>query len=360
MISSPNFNFNNSGIDMKKNHDKTLMELEAREAPTVVKQQLQLNKEIVHQLAQKVPLDSINLIVTCARGSSDHAAAYAKYLFELMLGIPVVSIGPSIGSIYKRPMNLKNSLFITISQSGKSPDLVSCSEWAKSQGAFVVGLINEQDSPMAEIADLVLPLHAGSEKSVAATKSYIASLSAIAHIASTYSDDLTFTENLYLLPEKLEKSCQLDWSEATTPLAATDDLMVVGRGVGFGIALEAALKFKETSSIHAEAFSSAELMHGPLALIRKRYPILAFSQDDETGKGVDEIVAALKDKGARVYIAQTGKSEKGRLPVVEKIHPFLAPVTFIQRFYLMVNEIALARGFDPDNPEHLKKVTETK
>ncbi len=345
---------------MKNTHRKTLMELEAREAGYVVKQQLQLNKEVVHQLSKKIPLDSINLIVTCARGSSDHAAAYAKYLFELMLGIPVVSIGPSIGSIYKRPMNLKNSLFITISQSGKSPDLVSCSEWAKSQGAFVVGLINEEKSPMHDVADLVFPLHAGQEKSVAATKSYIASLSAIANIASSYSDDLKFTENLYKLPDQLEQACKLDWSEATTPLAATDDLMVVGRGVGFGIALEAALKFKETSSIHAEAFSSAELMHGPLALVRKRYPILAFSQDDETGKGVDEIVSALRKKGARVYLAQTGKQESGRLPVVENTHPFLAPITFIQRFYLMVNEIALARGFDPDNPEHLKKVTETK
>lgn len=345
---------------MKTNLDKTLMEIEARQAPPAVKQQLQLNKALVQQLAQKVPLDSINLIVTCARGSSDHAAAYAKYLFELMLGIPVVSIGPSVGSIYKRPMKLKNSLFITISQSGKSPDLVSCSEWAKSQGAFVIGLINQPDSPMHKVADVVLPLHAGSEKSVAATKSYISSLSAIAHIVSTYSDDLKFTEHLYQIPDKLTLACQLDWSEAITPLAATDDLMVVGRGVGFGIALEAALKFKETSSIHAEAFSSAELMHGPLALVRKRYPILAFSQDDETGKGLDEIVVGLKEKGARVYIAQTGKPEKGRLPVVENVHPFLAPITFIQRFYLMVNEISLARGFNPDKPEHLKKVTETK
>lgn len=339
---------------------QTLMEQEAREAHMVVQKQLSTNKSLVELISQAVPLDTVNMVLTCARGSSDHAAAYTKYLFEIMLGVPVLSLGPSIGSIYKRPMNLKNSLFLVISQSGKSPDLVACAEWAKDNGAYVVALVNEPESPLHDIAEIVLPLHAGKEKSVAATKSYITSLTAVAHLVATYSSDSDFSDSLKTLPSKLKEACKLDWSQATTQLASSDDLLVVGRGLSYGIALEAALKFKETSSIHAEAFSSAELMHGPLALVRKRYPILVFSQDDETRSGVQTIVSALREKEARVFVAESGEPLAGRLPVVENIHPFLAPIAFIQRFYLMVNEIALSRGFDPDRPEHLKKVTETK
>ncbi len=339
---------------------QTLMEQEAREAHTVVQKQLSTNESLVDQITKAAPLGQVNMVLTCARGSSDHAAAYTKYLFEIMLGVPVLSLGPSIGSIYKRPMNLKNSLFLVISQSGKSPDLVACAKWAKDNGAYVVALVNEPKSPLHDIAEIVLPLHAGKEKSVAATKSYIASLTAVAHLVSHYSSDSDFSNSLKNLPSKLEEACGLDWSQATTQLASSDDLLVVGRGLSYGIALEAALKFKETSSIHAEAFSSAELMHGPLALVRKRYPILVFSQDDETRSGVQEIVSALREKEARVFVAESGEPLSGRLPVVENIHPFLAPIAFIQRFYLMVNEIALSRGFDPDRPEHLKKVTETK
>lgn len=339
---------------------KTLMEQEAREAHIVVQKQLSINESLVKQITQAVPLDNINMVLTCARGSSDHAAAYTKYLFEIMLGVPVLSLGPSIGSIYKRPMNLDNSLFLVISQSGKSPDLVACAEWAKDNGAYVVALVNEPESPLHDIAEIVLPLHGGKEISVAATKSYIASLSAVAHLVANYSSDSDFSNSLKNLPAKLKEACDLDWSQATTQLASSDDLLVVGRGLSYGIALEAALKFKETSSIHAEAFSSAELMHGPLELVRKRYPILVFSQDDETRSGVQEIVSALRKKEARVFVAESGDPLPGRLPVVKNIHPFLAPITYIQKFYLMINEIALSRGHNPDKPEHLNKVTETK
>lgn len=341
------------------NQTGTLMEKEAREAPEVVASQLHHNTFTLEDLSSSRPLSSLKMVVTCARGSSDHAAAYAKYLFEIMLGVPVLSLRPSIGSIYMRPMNLSDSLFLVISQSGKSPDLISCALWAKKNGAYVVALINAPNTPLGKETDLLLPLHAGEEKSVAATKSYIASLTATAHIVAQLSGDIHFLENLQNLPKKLAAACQLNWDQAIIPFASSDDLLVVGRGLCYGIALEAALKFKETASIHAEGFSSAELMHGPLALVRERYPILVFSQQDETRKGVQQLIDTLRNKGACVFAAEEGKETKWRLPVINDIHPYLSPIAMIQRFYLLVNQISLARGFNPDQPEHLQKETRT-
>ncbi len=339
----------------------TLMEQEALEAPDRVASQLAENQNLVKLISEKIPIDKLNLVVTCARGSSDHAATYAKYLFEIMLGIPVVSIGPSIGSIYEKPMKLKNSLFLVISQSGKSPDIVSCAKWAKNNGSFVVGLVNQEDTPLHEVADLVLPLHAGNEKSVAATKSYICSLTALAHIASEYKNDLKFREHLQELPNNLRHACTLDWEAASEVLSSTNDLLVIGRGMSYGITLEAALKFKETSSIHAEGFSSAELMHGPLALIKKDYPILVFTQNDQAKEGIEEIISTLLEKGAKVFVVDDQpRNDVVCLPNVPDLHPYLSRIVMIQRFYLLANNISLSKGFDPDKPTHLKKVTETK
>lgn len=337
----------------------TLMEQEAREAADVLTRQFEANQAICERLASRFQDTPLRLIATCARGSSDHAAAYAKYLLETSLGLPVSSHAPSVGSIYKKPMALEDCLFIVISQSGQSPDLVANVDWAKANGAFVLAIVNHESSPVAERADAVLPLHAGTENSVAATKTYIASLGAVLQATAYLSNRDDLKQAVQALPGQLRQAAGLDWSDAVVPLAAADDLLVVGRGLGFGIALEAALKFKETASIHAEAFSSAELMHGPLAIVRERYPILVFSQEDETRSGVQDLVGKLHDKGARVFIAEPGPSSQGRLPVIDDIHPATAPIAMIQSFYLLVNQVALARGFNPDNPPHLRKVTET-
>jgi glucosamine--fructose-6-phosphate aminotransferase (isomerizing) len=253
-----------------------------------------------------------------------------------------MSTAPSIGSIYGRDLALGESLFLIVSQSGQSPDLVANAHWAKHNGAFVVAVVNDVSSPVAAAADEVLPLHAGAEASVAATKTYIASLAALAQ-----------------LPGQLSQALALDWNRAIVPFASAGDLLVVGRGLSFGIANEAALKFKETAAIHAEAFSGAELMHGPLALVRERYPLLVFSQDDETRPSVEQLLETLRAKGARVYAAQAGEVAHFRLPVVHGMHPATAPLAMIQTFYLLANAVALARGFNPDHPPHLRKVTET-
>ena len=339
---------------------QTLMAAETRQAPQVVAQQLDANRAVCARLAARFAAAPPGLIATCARGSSDHAATYAKYLIETTLGIPVMSAAPSIGLVYGRPMVLANSFFVIISQSGQSPDLVANARWAKRNGAVVIALVNQDDSPVAAAADEVVPLLAGTEASVAATKSYIASLSAIAQLAAQLSGRAPLQAALAALPAQLEQSAELDWDQALAPLASVDDLLVVGRGLSFGIAQEAALKLKETAAIHAEAFSAAELMHGPLALVKERDPVLAFSQDDETREPVAQLIDTLRGKGARVFAAEPGAPAAFRLPVVGGLHPATAPIAMIQTFYSLANKIALARGLDPDNPPHLKKVTETR
>lgn len=338
----------------------TLMATETRQAPAVVARLLAENDATCARLAVHFKLAPPRLVATCARGSSDHAATYAKYLIETTCGIPVMSAAPSVGSVYGAKLTLEDSLFVIVSQSGKSPDLVANATWAKRNGAFVVALVNVVDSPVAEAADAVLPLWAGEEKSVAATKSYIAALTAIAQMTAHLSGSEPLKDALKQLPEQLEDSLDLDWHEAVAPLSAVDDLLIIGRGLSFGVAQEAALKFKETAAIHAESFSAAELMHGPLALVGEGYPLLVFSQNDETRPSVQQLVDLLRQKGAAVFAAEEGAPRPGRLPVVPGMHAAIAPIAMVQSFYGLANAIALARGLDPDHPPNLKKVTETR
>lgn len=338
---------------------KSKMCKEAEEASARVKIQLRQNAELIAELAQSLPLEKIRMVVTCARGSSDHASLYGKYLIEVMLGLPVVSMGPSLGSMYNRKMDLSDCLFLAVSQSGMSPDLISCSEWAVRNGATVVGMINNSDTPIHSIAHAVIPLRAGKEQSVAATKSYICTLTAFAQLVAEYKKDADFTESLLRLPEQLAAACELDWSHGLATFAKAKSFMVAGRGVSYGIAMEAALKFKETACIHAEGFSCAELMHGPLALVNKGFPVLVFSQEDETKESVRQTVKVLREKGASVFVVEAGDKQQDRLPMISFVHPFLAPVLMIQKFYLFVEEVAVQCGFDPDNPPHLNKVTKT-
>ena len=189
---------------------QTLMEQEARQAPDVVARQLAANKPLCEELAEIFKKRPLRLIATCARGSSDHAAAYGKYLMETELGVPVTSSAPSMGSIYNRPMDMEGCLFIVISQSGQSPDLVANAKWAKANGAFILALVNVEGSPVTEIADLVIPLRAGPENSVAATKTYIASLSALLQVTAHLSGKDHLMAAARDLPRHLAEATDLE------------------------------------------------------------------------------------------------------------------------------------------------------
>ena len=337
---------------------KTFMFREAADAPNVVARQLSQNHTVIAQIAAILRRIKPRGVVTGARGSSDHAATYAKYLIETRLGIVTSSIGLSIGSVYGTTADFRDTLFLAISQSGRSPDLLASVEKAKTGGAFVVAIVNDEASPLAAIADAAIPLLAGPEKSVAATKTYLASAAAVAALIAAWSEDDNLTRALPGLPDLMRRAWEMNWTAAVSQLSAAHDLYAIGRGLGFGCAQEAALKFKETSGLHAEAFSSAEVLHGPMALVKNGFPVLMFSQNDETRPGMQELAEKIVASGANLMIAGFEASGATNLPIVGA-HPVLEPILMAQTFYRAANAISLARGFDPDCPPNLKKITET-
>ncbi len=339
--------------------EQTLMFLEAAAAANAVKQQLEANAQRVADIGARLRAAAPRAVVTCARGSSDHAATYAKYLIETRLGLITASAAPSVSSVYRARQQLDGVLYIALSQSGRSPDLLANVEQAKENGALTLALVNVADSPLAQTADLVLPLYAGEERSVAATKSYIACLSAILHLVSAWSEKPELPPLLQSLPDQLAQAWALPWNTAVDTLASVNNLFVIGRGLGFGIAQEAALKLKETCGLHAEAFSAAEVKHGPMALVGRDFPVLVFTQRDETREGSNALVNEFRERGARVLVAGEGNGHPDQLPVVAGSDPIVAPILAIQSFYRMANALSVARGYHPDQPPHLKKVTET-
>jgi glucosamine--fructose-6-phosphate aminotransferase (isomerizing) len=329
---------------------------EAAEGPAAVERLLQANRQAADALGKDLRARPPRAVVTLGRGSSDHAATYAKYLIETGAGVLTASGAPSVSSVYEVRQELRDVLFLAVSQSGRSPDLLAAVEAARGAGARVVALVNDADSPMAALAHVVLPLHAGPETSVAATKSYIAALAAIAQLTAAWTRDAELTAALDRLPEQLAQAWALDWTPALEALTPARSLYVLGRGPGFAAAQEAALKLKETCGLHAEAFSAAEVLHGPMALVAARFPVLIFAQGDLSEAGVVELARDLTAREAQVFLA--GADEPGALPFA-RTHATLQPIALIQSFYRLANALSLARGFDPDAPPHLRKVTET-
>jgi glucosamine--fructose-6-phosphate aminotransferase (isomerizing) len=336
----------------------TLMFREAAEAAAVVDAQLTRNAGNMKRLAAELKGQRRTAIVTLARGSSDHAATYARYLIETRLGVLTSSASPSVASVYASRSHLQHTIVLAISQSGKSPDLLASAEAARASGACIVAFVNAEDSPLSQLAHFTIPLCAGEERSVAATKSFIASAAAIAQLVAYWSGDSGLDAALELLPRQLRRAWDLDWSEAVLRLREAENLYVLGRGLGLGIAGEAALKLKETCGLHAEAFSTAELRHGPLAIVRSGFPVLVFAQNDEADAGIVNLVRELGRHGADVMTIGLRQAVAAALPVIDA-DPAIAPLLQIQSFYRMVNALAIARGRDPDHPRHLSKVTET-
>lgn len=339
---------------------QTLMYREAEQASSVVDNQIKNNASLVADAAKKILDFAPRAVATMARGSSDHAATYAKYLIETRLGLLTTSAAPSIASVYQTRPKLDGVLYIAFSQSGKSPDLLANVEQAKASGALTLAMVNVEDSPLAQMADIVLPLGAGLEKSVAATKSYIATLASILHLVTRLSGDEKLQQGLDVLPQSLAEAWSLDWSEkGVETLQNANNMFVIGRGLGFGVAQEAALKFKETCGLHAEGYSAAEVKHGPMAIVNKDFPVLVFGQRDETRLGTDALVSDFRARGAKVLYAAEGEPGDSMLPVVQNANPAIAPILGVQSFYRMANAVSLARGYNPDEPPHLNKVTET-
>ncbi|MCX7305644.1 MAG: SIS domain-containing protein [Hyphomicrobiales bacterium] len=307
---------------------------------------------------------SPRVVATVARGSSDHAASFLKYATELTAGVPVASLGPSIASIYKAKLKLDGAACLAISQSGKSPDIVAMAQSARAAGALSIAITNTAGSPLAEASDHAIDMLAGVERSVAATKSFVNSAVAGLLLLAHWTDDRDLLSALRDLPEHFRKAIGCDWigiadALASEASAGENSLFILGRGPSVAIANEAALKFKETCAMHAEAYSAAEVMHGPLALVGPGFPVVALAARDASEPSMAETADILSGKGASVFITSALASKSSLLPHAATGHPLTDPLTLIVSFYAFVEAYARRRGLDPDQPPNLRKVTET-
>lgn len=325
----------------------SLMLEEALSAAAVASRQLAVLDACLPALGQRLREVDPNLALTVARGSSDHAASYFAYLAMQHAGLPVASLPMSVVTLNRSPLRVAGQAVFAFSQSGQSPDLVDSLRILRERGALGIALVNAEDSPLEAASEFVVPLCAGTERSVAATKSFIATLSASARLLAHWQRD-----NALL-------AARLDWSPAIEALRDCQRLMVIGRGAGYAIAQEAALKFKETSAIQAEAFSSAEVRHGPMALVEERYPLLVFAPRGPEQEGLLALAEDMRQRGAQVLLAAPDDIAERDLPLQRAAHPALDPILAIQSFYVMAAGLAEARGMDPDQPRHLSKVTRT-
>ncbi|NUY03410.1 SIS domain-containing protein [Paraburkholderia sp. JPY169] len=331
---------------------------EALASAATVAEQLKDSSRVA-ALAATLAQQPRHVALTVARGSSDHAASYFASLTMSRLGVPVASLPMSVATLQQAPLQVRDQLALAFSQSGKSPDLVGTMNALRAAGALTVAAVNAPSSPLADACEWHLPLVAGPELSVAATKSYIAMLSISAQLVAHWQNDAELLAGLNTLPDALERAGRLDWSMAVNELRGIERMIVIGRGLGLAIAQEAALKLKETSGIQAEAFSSAEVRHGPMELIDRDYPLLVFAPRGPEQAGLLQLAHDMRARGARVLLAAPDDVAQASLPLVATAHAALDPIAAILSFYVMAADLAAARGRNPDAPRHLNKVTET-
>jgi glutamine---fructose-6-phosphate transaminase (isomerizing) len=335
------------------------MATEVREIPSVVARLIADGAPAIRAAADAARARDPALIATVARGSSDHACTYLKYVAELTLGLPVASIGPSVASVYGARLRMRNALCLTVSQSGQSPDIVAMAEAAGAGGALTVAITNHPDSPLGTASQHCLALHAGPEISVAATKTFVTSAVAGLFLIAEWAQDAALLAATRALPDHLERALTQDWGALRDAVTGADSLYTLGRGPAYAMANEAALKFKEVARIHAESYSSAEVLHGPVSIVGNGFPVLALAVGDAAEAGVAAVADQMAAKGAQVFVTSPLARAATPLPQVRTGHPLTDPLALIVSFYAMVEQVARARGIDPDRPRHLNKVTQT-
>lgn len=337
----------------------THMRQEIDEIPEAASRLLSRSHDALQSAGKALRDRNPDFLITIARGSSDHAAHFLKYAIEQQAGRAVASIGPSLASIYGKSLKLDRAAAISISQSGKSPDIVALAQSATASGALTISLTNTQPSPLSNASEHAVDINAGPELAVAATKSFFNSVLAGLAILSEWTADTELQRSIQQLPEKLAQAITLDWQALADELGEAESLFMLGRGPSLAIASEAALKFKETSEMHAEAYSSAEVLHGPVALVDRRFPVVTFAARDAAFSSVLATADSLSEKGALSFITADGATHARHLPFVATGHPLTDALSLIVPFYGFVEAWSRSRGFNPDAPPALKKVTET-
>jgi len=342
------------------------LESELREQPTALATLLDRETGRAREVAAAFRRDDIHYILIASRGSSSNAARYAQYLLGRANRVPVMFATPSLYTIYEQPPRLDGAIVIGISQSGASPDVASVLAEARRQGRPTIALTNDSASPLAQQADAVLPLNAGAERAVAATKTYLNSVGAVALLFAAIAEDELALDELKAMPAILEQ--QVTLSLGTTPdLGEYRDAVgatVVARGVNYGTAYEIALKIRELSGLVVEAYSPADLLHGPIAAIQPGWPVIVVAPTGPARPSVEEVVAPLKERGARVIaisdVTAVLRRAHTKLQLVPRVPEWLSPLTAVIPGQVTAMRLAQLRGLDIDSPPGLRKITLTR
>lgn len=344
---------------------------EIGEQPAILAGLLAAAREQVEELAARLRSRDITLIMIAGRGTSDNAARYAQYLFGAYNRLPVALATPSLVTLYGAAVDLRRSLAIGVSQSGESPDIVAVLAEARRQGAPTLAITNQPNSPLARAAEFVLELRAGREQSLAATKTYSAQLLALAMLSTALTGEAARWDELARVPRAVEAALSLDAEIAVRAerYRYADRLVTIGRGFCYGSAFEIALKLKETSYLLAEAYSPADFLHGPVALVDNGFPALLIAPSGRAYDNMLEFARGLHQRGAelivigdRAEILDLARTPL-RLPGVDAenaLPEWLAPLTAIVPGQLLALHLARAKGIDPDQPRGLNKVTLTR
>ena len=338
----------------------SIMRQEIDQIPAVAARLLSEQAAVLADAGKALRVRDPAVVVTIARGSSDHAAHFLKYAIELELGIPVASVGPSLASIYQSPLKLSRGAAIAVSQSGASPDIVALTKTAVEGGALTIALANTVPSPLSQAATVAVDIAAGPELAVAATKSFVNSIVAGLAIIAHWKNDAALIDAVTALPAHFEAALKLDWSAILDPLASAESLYMLGRGPSLAIASEAALKCKETCELHAEAYSSADVLHGPVSLVAPAFPVIAFAARDAAEASIAETASKLVAKNAKTFVTTRLASGAAQLPFVTTGNHLTDALCLIIPYYGMVEQLSRQRGFNPDKPAALQKVTETR
>jgi glucosamine--fructose-6-phosphate aminotransferase (isomerizing) len=341
---------------------------EIMEQPDVLNRCLETNKSVIEQIVNNIRETDINNIIIAARGTSDHAAIYAKYCLEIKTGLPVSLAAPSVITLYSGKMDYRRSLVIGISQSGMAEDVRCVLNSAKEQGALTVACTNNEGSPVASQARYHLFTNAGEEKSVAATKTFLSQMYVLSLFAAIWCDDAVMQNGLYGLPDILKKQLltrdNIDAIfEESRIYSVIDSCFVLARGLLYPMALEAALKMQETSYIHAHGYAISDFWHGPLAMVKQGTPVVLFGSHDEALSDEIRIAGKLRELGAQILII----TDTERLRIYADRSITIPRLAYMESAFvhavtaqLFAYGIAIAKGLSPDKPRSLKKVTITK
>ncbi len=343
----------------------SFLEQEIGEQPEVVGRLLAAEQESAGRLAEAIRERHVQYIMVAARGTSDNAGTYGKYLFAAMNGLPVAMATPSLFSIYGRPPRFGNALVLGISQSGQSPDIVSVLAEARRQGALTAAITNEPDAPLARQVEHVVRLHAGPERSVAATKTYTAQLAAIALLNVVLRGDGADLDALQSIPDAMREALALapQVQRIAERYRFADRCVVLGRGYNLATAYEIALKLKETNYIAAEPYSPADFLHGPIAMVDEKCPVMVIAPSGALLEEMCAVIGRVGDSGGEVLVIsdEEGALACGRLGLrLPAVPEWLSPLVTVLPGQLLALHMVLARGRDPDRPRGLQKVTLTR